>query len=197
VFVKFVIDCIGQNKIIKRIITMKLIRIQFFSSLIIAGCLVSGNIYAQNTSPENNEQKSKTEDASTKYGALALDRGNGIYYGWATDCVTLAEAEKTAIEECNKKGGRCTVVLSFSGAGCAVYRFISGNVGMGYGWGLAKTKDEADSKAKKECAERSFGLPAPNMVAKCNSPGSGALKEIYDAHDEINRNMPEGIELDY
>ena len=78
----------------------------------------------------------------TKYGALAIDRGNGFYYGWAIDRPTLAEAEKEAIEECNSKGGKCTVVLSFSGAGCAAYRFITGNVGMGYGWGLAPTREE-------------------------------------------------------
>jgi len=125
-----------------------------------------------------------------KYGALAIDRGNGIYFGWAADCASLAEAEKLAIENCSRKGGRCTIVLSYSGTGCAVYRFITGNVGMGYGWGLAKTKEEADSKAKKECAERSYGLPAPNMVSSCNSANSGDLKLIYDAHDEIKRLQP-------
>ncbi len=169
---------------------------QYFKLLAIMTYFLSGNIYAQEIAHPNNKHQSKMEVSSTKYGALAIDRGNGIYYGWATDCVSLAEAEKTSINECNKKGGKGTVVLSFSGSGCAVYRFISGNVGMGYGWGLAKTKEEADVKAKKECAERSFGLPAPNMVSKCNSVNSGVLKEIYDAHDEINRKMP-GVELDY
>ena len=130
----------------------------------------------------------------TKYGALAIDRGNGFYYGWAIDSPTLAEAEKKAIEECNNKGGKCTVVLSFSGAGCAAYRFITGNVGMGYGWGLALTKEEADVKAKKECAERSYGLPAPNFIYKCSSQNAGELKVIYDAHDELKLILPGTIE---
>ncbi|RIH66944.1 DUF4189 domain-containing protein [Mariniphaga sediminis] len=143
------------------------------------------------------EGKTQSDDSgTTKYGALAIDRGNGIYYGWSSDCISLAEAEKKALDVCREKGGNCTIVLSFSGTGCAAYRFITGNVGMGYGWGLAKTKEEADVKAKKECAERSFGLPAPNVVFKCNSKGSGELKEIYDAHDEINAIQP-GIITDY
>jgi hypothetical protein len=61
---------------------------------------------------------------------------------------------------------------------------------MGYGWGLARTKEEADTRAKKECAERSYGLPAPNMVSSCNSANSGDLKLIYDAHDEIKSLQP-------
>ena len=133
---------------------------------------------------------------TVKYGALAIDRGNGIYFGWASECVSLAEAEKKALENCSKKGGRCTIVLSYSGTGCAVYRFISGNVGMGYGWGLAATKEEADKKAKKECAERSYGLPAPNMVSSCNPANSGDLRLIYDAHDEIKSLQP-GTITDY
>jgi len=130
----------------------------------------------------------------TKYSALAIDRGNGLYFGWAIDLPTLAEAEKKAIEECNKKGGKCTVVLSYSGTGCAAYRFITGNVGMGYGWGLALTKEEADAKAKKECAERAYGLPAPNFYYKCSSQNTGELKVIYDAHDELKLILPGTIE---
>jgi hypothetical protein len=133
---------------------------------------------------------------TAKYGALAIDRGNGFYFGWAADCSTLAEAEKKAIENCNKRGGRCTVVLSYSGTCCASYRFITGNVGMGYGWGIAKTKEEADAKAKKECAERSYGLPAPNVVFSCNSPNSGELREIYNAHDELKGLRP-GTKTNY
>jgi len=129
----------------------------------------------------------------TTYGALAIDRANGLYYGWAIDCLTLAEAEKKSIEECNEKGGNCTVVLSFSGTACAAYRFITGNVGMGYGWGIALTAEEADAMAKKECAERSYGLPAPNSDGRCSSQNAGALKVIYDAHDELKLILPGGV----
>ncbi len=150
----------------------------------------SVRICSQINTSSGNKPAGTTNNVTTKYGALAIDRGNGFFFGWAADCSSLAEAEKKAIEDCNKKGGRCTIVLSYSGTGCAAYRFITGNVGMGYGWGLAKTKEEADLKAKKECAERSFGLPAPNFVWKCNSIGSGDLKEIYNAHDELKDLQP-------
>jgi len=157
--------------------------------------LIYVNIYAQGS--VNTAISSKgTVQSETRYAALAIDRSNGFYFGWANDCTTLSEAEKKAIDECSKKGGRCTVILSFSGTGCAAYRFITGNVGMGYGWGLARTKEEADMKAKKECAERSFGLPAPNLIIRCNSDNSGELKEIYNAHDEI-RSMQPGAITDY
>jgi hypothetical protein len=163
-------------------------------SLFVVGLLFSVPLFSQQKNSTQGEKVvSGTNSGVTKYGALAIDRGNGFYYGWAANYSSLAEAEKKAIENCAGKGGRCTVVLSYSGTGCAVYRFITGNVGMGYGWGLAKTKEEADIKAKKECAERSFGLPAPNMVWICNPANSGELKEIYNAHDELKSLQPGAI----
>jgi hypothetical protein len=166
------------------------------SAFIMICPVFSNNLFSQAKSPLDIKAAPETNNAAQKYGALSIDRGNGFYFGWAADCSTLAEAEKKAIENCSKKGGRCTVVLSWSGTGCAAYRFITGNVGMGYGWGLAKTKDEADAKAKKECAERSYGLPAPNIIWICNSINSGDLTEIYNAHDELKSLQP-GTVTDY
>jgi hypothetical protein len=171
---------------------MKIIKSLFLSASISIFLLLSVDAFSQVNNPSGSKP-AITNTVTAKYGALAIDRSNGFYFGWAVDCSTLAEAEKNAIEECKKKGGRCTVVLSFSGTGCAAYRFITGNVGMGYGWGLAGTKEEADLKAKKECAERSYGLPAPNLVCKCNSINSGELKEIYNAHDEIVSMQPGAV----
>jgi hypothetical protein len=175
---------------------MKIIKSFKCSTLFLICLFFSMNIYSQINVPSGDKPSSKTNPVGIKYGALSIDRNNGFYFGWACNCQTLAEAEKKAIEECNKKGGRCTVVLSFSGSGCAVYRFITGNVGMGFGWGVAKTKEEADLKAIKECDERSYGLPAPNLVYKCNSINSGELKVIYDAHNEI-KSTPPGTVTNY
>jgi hypothetical protein len=161
---------------------MKKTSVHFALSVLFIACLPK-MLCAQNNHPSN----------ETKFGALAIDRGNGLYYGWAIDCLTLAEAEKKAIEECNEKGGDCSVVLSFSGTACASYRFITGNVGMGYGWGIALTAEEADAMAKKECAERSYGLPAPNSDGRCISQNAGDLKVIYDAHDELKLTLPGGV----
>src|SRR5690606_21445100 len=56
-----------------------------------------------------------TKSLASKFGALAIDRSNGFYYGFSYDYPTLAEAETKAADECRKKGGDCSVVLSFSG----------------------------------------------------------------------------------
>jgi uncharacterized protein (TIGR02145 family) len=127
----------------------------------------------------------QTKQPTSKYGALAIDRSNGFYYGWSFDYPTLAEAEKKAIEECNTKGGNCTVVLSYSGTGCAAYRTVESKTGTAFGWGLAKTKEEADVIATKECMKRSNGISPENFVWSCNSANTGTLKEIYNASGEI------------
>ena len=98
---------------------MKIIKIICLYGSVIILSLFSVSVYSQvNTSPVN-KPAATSDNVKTKHAALALDRGNGFYFGWAADYSTLAEAEKKAIEECNKKGGRCTIVLSFSGPGCA------------------------------------------------------------------------------
>ncbi len=138
---------------------------------------------------------STAKPSVSKFGALAIDRNNGFYYGWSFDYATLAEAEKKAIEECNAKGGNCTVVLSYSGTGCAAYKTIDGSVGTAFGWGLAKTKEEADAIATKECLKRSNGTNPTNFVWSCNSANTGALKEIYNASDEIEAPVKVGNQI--
>lgn len=165
---------------------MKTIKILNLSASIIMLLVLSTNVFSQvNTTPANKTTTTINSDV-IKYGALAVDRRNGYYYGWAADCSTLPEAEKKAIEECNKKGGKCTVVLSYSGSGCAAYRSSAGkNVGIAFGWGVAKSKEEADAIAKKECSIRSYGMSAPNFVWSCNGADAGILKQIYNASSEI------------
>ncbi|MEE1946989.1 FISUMP domain-containing protein [Pedobacter sp. KR3-3] len=129
--------------------------------------------------------KPAAKPMAAKYGALAVDRSNGFYYGWSYDQSSLAGAESRAVDECAKKGGNCTVVLSFAGAGCAAYRTIDGEVGTAFGWGLAKTKEQADAIATAECLKRSLGKTPSNFVWTCNSQNAGTLKEIYNANEEI------------
>jgi|SRR5665647_1100021 len=175
---------------------MKIIKNLSLSTLILMLPILSTNIYAQINTTSVNKSITKTKSLATKYGALAIDRSNGFYNGLAANYSTLSEAEKSAVEECNKKGGKGTVVLSYSGTGCVAYRFSAGkNVGIAYGWGLAKTKDEADAIAKKECFKRSYGMASPNFVCSCNDANSGTIKEIYNASNEII-SLP-GKETDY
>ena len=105
----------------------------------------------------------------TNYGALAIDKSNGFYYGWAYDYKTQSDADKKALKECADKGGNCTVVQRFSGEVCAYYRRIPGKVGTAYGWGVAKSKNEADRIANSECLKRSKGQPCTEYVWGCNS----------------------------
>lgn len=107
--------------------------------------------------------------AQTKFGALAIDRSNGFYYGFAYDHTSQAEADSRALTECRNRGGQCEVVLWWSGAGCAAYRTVDGNVGTAYGWGIAATKEQADAIAISECQKRSNGKPASNFAWGCNS----------------------------
>ncbi|NCQ11264.1 MAG: DUF4189 domain-containing protein [Bacteroidetes bacterium] len=117
---------------------------------------------------------------NTKYGALAIDKTNGFYYGWAYDYSSLAEAEKRALQECKNKGGNAEVVLSWSGTGCAVYRTIDGSVGTAYGWGIAPTMAAADAIATNEALKRSGGITPANNVWACNSSGTFDLEIILN-----------------
>lgn len=123
--------------------------------------------------------------AAPKFGALAVDKNNGFYYGWSYDYEDQKGAEQKALEECKKKGGNCSIVLSFSGAGCAAYRTLKQGTGTAYGWGLANTKTEADAIAIAECKKRSGGKMPTNYVWACNSTTSSPLKEILNAKEEI------------
>lgn len=119
-----------------------------------------------------------TNSIAANFAALAVDRANGFFYGWAYDNPTLAGAEQRASEECTKKGGNCSVVLSWSGVGCGAYRTINGDVGTAYGWGIARSKTEADGLATKEALKRSNGKDAPNNVYACNSGKKEKLEVI-------------------
>ena len=126
-----------------------------------------------------------SKSAAPKFGALAIDKSNGFYYGWSYDYDNQEGANSKALEECKKKGGNCSIVLSFSGEGCAAYRTIKLTEGTAYGWGVAKTKAAADAIAIAECKKRSKGKIPTNYVWACNSITSAPLKEIFNAKDEI------------
>ena len=121
--------------------------------------------------------------AQNVYGALAIDRSNGFYYGWAYDYASLKGAKNRATKECTEKGGNCTVVLTWQGKGCAAYRTIPGQVGTAYGWGLGTTKEQADAIAIREAQKRSKSVYPDNFVWACNSVGE--FKEIENPANNI------------
>ena len=115
-----------------------------------------------------------------KFAALAVDRNNGFAYGFAYDNPKSTIAEKKALEECNlrSKNNNCSIVLSWSGEGCGVYRSIDENVGTAYGWGIAKSRGEADIIATREAQKRSGGQNVSNFVWACNSNIKNKLNVI-------------------
>ena len=138
-------------------------RIKIFAGFLFALFLISPNAFAQT--------------APLKFGSLAIDRNNGFYYGFSYDQNSLSDANNRALAECTQRGGNCTVVLEWSGGGCAAYRTISKNAGSAFGWGLGSTKEEADAIALRECQKRSNGVAADHFVWGCNS-GSQPLKDV-------------------
>jgi uncharacterized protein (TIGR02145 family) len=168
---------------------------QMKNTILIFSIFLSVHVsHAQTTKPAKKITPS-AKKIEPKFGALAIDRSNGFYYGWSYDYATQAEADLKAVEECKKKGGNCSVVLSYSGTGCAAYRTINGTVGTAFGWGLAKTKEEADAIALKECLKRSNGVNPTNFVWSCNAANTVALKEIYNASQEIDVPVKIGNQL--
>ena len=151
---------------------------------------------------------------NSKYGSLAIDKSDGFYYGWAYDNASLAGAESRAVDECNKKGGNCSAVLSWSGMGCAAYRTISGKVGTAYGWGIAADKLAADAIATAQALKNSGGASPSDFVWACNSQSTEGLKiirnetqepgnkltglkdqdeDVFDYEGEIRNNLPHGF----
>ncbi|PZQ64651.1 MAG: hypothetical protein DI570_04725 [Phenylobacterium zucineum] len=106
---------------------------------------------------------------AVKFGALAVDRARSFVFGFAYDHPTRAEAERRALEEARKRGGDPSVVLVWSGAGCGAYRTVAPGDGDAYGWGVARTRPEADAIAQREASRRSNGRPTPNNAWGCNS----------------------------
>jgi len=125
-----------------------------------------------------------------KYGALAIDKSNGFYYGWAIDYETQSEADSRALQECQSRGGNCVIVKKWKGGWCAVYRTIDGNVGTAYGWGVARTRSEADRIATNECKKRSNGVSCNNYVWGCNSRSAKEEKKSEESKkiDESSSN---------
>jgi len=113
--------------------------------------------------------------AGDKFGALAVDKNNGFYYGWSYDHSTMEQANTRALNECAQRGGNCSVVLELFGADrCGAYRTIDGAVGTAYGWGKGPDQSVADRMANEQCLGRSNGNSCNNHVWACNANVKGA-----------------------
>ena len=81
------------------------------------------------------------------YGAIALSP-SGLQCGWAANYSSRAGAESAAVQFCG--GGDCTPILWFSNQ-CGA---LAVGTHRQYGWGLAGTRADAESRAMAECLGR-------------------------------------------
>nr|WP_166175833.1 FISUMP domain-containing protein [Altererythrobacter segetis] len=117
--------------------------------------------------------------SAQQIGALAIDRSKGYIYGFAHDFATRAEAEERARKEVVDRGGEPTIVLVWSGNGCGAYRSLPEGDGNAYGWGVAKTREQADAIAQREAAKYSGTKVASNYGWACNEKAAKPLATIY------------------
>jgi hypothetical protein len=104
--------------------------------------------------------------------SLAIDRRDGTRYGWAVDYQTVDSADRRALGECGRDGSKCHVVLRFTG-GCGAYAADTARGSTAYGWGTARTRADAESRAHSEARNRG----ATNVVTRvwgCNSVKQGS-----------------------
>lgn len=114
-----------------------------------------------------------------KFGALAVDRNDGFAYGWTSDQPSRTAASAAALDECGKRGDQCGLVVEFSGEGCAAYYTLSAEDGSAYGWGVAPTQGQAESRAREECSNFADGKAVcANHVWACNSKDAVAFKVL-------------------
>lgn len=118
------------------------------------------------------------QPVAPKFGALAVDRAKGFAFGFSFDQPSRLDAERRALEETRKRGGDGAVVLVWSGAGCGAYRTVDPKDGNAYGWGLARTRAEADAIAQREALKRSNGSVTWNNAWACNSSPAEPLNVL-------------------
>lgn len=151
----------------------------------VKGALLSILLVVTSAAIAQPSTKSNARSPLAKFGALAIDRADGFYYGWAFNQTSEQEAIRSALDGARKFGAKSpSVVLIWSGSGCAAYRTVEGRVGSAFGWGVASTQEAADQIASREALKRSDGRATNNYVWACNSK-SKPLNVLYDAGPEI------------
>ena len=139
-----------------------------------------------------------------KYGSLAIDHNQGELYGWAVNGDTQDEADGGALEECEKTGGQCTVVLRFRNA-CAAYSAdqAAGSTATGWAW-TEKDRETAETMARGECEKRggtnctirAWGCtdrPAATTATETVAQDAGDVESIMDSICKSIAGMGPGV----
>ena len=88
-----------------------------------------------------------------RFGALAIDRAHGDFYGWAVGFASQAEADSRVQDECSIKSTSCTNVMRFRNT-CAAYAIDPVTNSTAYGWAYSAQRSNAESMALENCRQR-------------------------------------------
>lgn len=145
------------------------------------GLGASACVLAFASMPAAAQEATPAASQAAKFGALAVDRGRAFVYGWAYDHPTRADANAFALQECRKREGDCSVVVEFSGDGCASYHTLGAEDGTAYGWGTGPTREAAQSRSLQECNAYADGAGlCGNHVWACNSETSAPFEVLRE-----------------
>lgn len=160
---------------------MRLLQAVLGASIACALAFASMPAIAQKAKPATKPGAKPAAPKASKFGALAVDRSKAFVFAWAYDHPSRAAASDFALEECRKRDGNCSVVVEFSGEGCASYHTISPEDGTAYGWGTAPTQAAAQSRSLQECNAFADGRAmCSNHVWACNSKDVASFKVLRE-----------------
>jgi len=117
---------------------------------------------------------------SVEFAALAIENQKKTAYGWSFDHPSQDAAEAEALSQCKRGAGsrNCEIVLAWSGPMCGSY--FTHKKGLVNGWGVARTKAEAEGIAMNEFYARGPFEFADLTVYACNSTPRGAAKVLVN-----------------
>lgn len=178
---------------------MKSLKVAYLSCAIVAaGAFARDDGIMTAQAAEAPTTKVAAAGQKTEYASLSIDKTNGFVFGWSSQHPTLQAAQERSQAECKKRsnagGSNCSVVLSWSGAACGVYKTVAGK-GSAYGWGVAPKRSEADSIANAHLLKRSKGAVSTNFVWSCNSPQAGTFQKLVDDKSEEYRTVRIGSQV--
>ena len=107
--------------------------------------------------------------AENFYGAVAYSFGDD-HWGRSWNQKSKPAAEKRALNECKKQGGKKCKIGVTVGNSCGALAVAVGATSKskaGSSWGF-KTHDDAKARALKECKKRSKGQACKVVSSTCN-----------------------------
>lgn len=126
---------------------------------------------------EDARKAAEAAKARPWYAAIAV--GTEIKHsGWSVDHPSLESAQKEALDNCNRTGDYCEVVLAWSGHSCGAYRAHEEEADI-YGSGVGPTNVAAASKAFDAASKLGRGKATHQVQVACNKTASTAEPTVH------------------